>query len=53
MILNSHSEVFNSYILEDREMPFSIYAWDFVLQNNAKNWKQTEGVQEVDRKNFP
>jgi hypothetical protein len=26
MILNSHSEVFNSYILEDREMPFSIYA---------------------------
>jgi hypothetical protein len=51
MLLNNHSEVFNSYILEAREMPFlSMLETIFYKEQKASRGKQRSGKEEFVQK---
>jgi transposase-like protein len=52
MILNNHSEVFNSNILEAREMHF-LSMLETLFYNIIQRTESKQREQEVDRKNFP
>jgi hypothetical protein len=51
VLLNNHSEVFNSYILEAREMPV-IHVTHHLLQNRGKNCQQARRGRKVARDNM-